>query len=235
MMRNILPLLILCAILGLASCNETLEPSDISCESSGYYPLNVGYFIVYDVTEIEHSELGEDDTIHYQLKEVLADTFTDLANKQTYRIERFTRANEMEDWALDSIWSVRNEGQRIVKTESNIPLIKLICPLSEELSWDGNMLNGLEEQEYVVQDLQQTFMTSNGFFDNSLTVIQKADTSSILSRDFRVEVFAKDVGLVYKKLEIFRYCDDSNDPCFGQDSVIGGQFYEQALLEVGQE
>ena len=74
-----------------------------------------------------------------------------------------------------------------MKTESNVPLIKLICPLSEELSWDGNMLNAIDAQEYVVQDLQQTFTTKNQLFDNSVTVVQKADTSSILSRDFRVE------------------------------------------------
>ena len=235
MMRNIFFFLIFISFLGFISCNETLEPTNASCSGTGFYPLSIGYFIIYNVEEIEHSELGEDDTINYQVKEVLVDTFSDLANQQAYRVERFKRADETANWALDSIWTVRDEGQRLVKIENNTPFVKLVCPLAEELSWDGNMLNGLEEQAYVVQDLQQTFTTTNGLFDNSVTIVQKADTNSILNRDFRVEVFAKDVGLIYKKLEFFRYCDDSNDPCFGQDSVIGGRFYEQVLLETGHE
>lgn len=234
-MRKLLLFSIFLSFLSLYACNETLDPTDNSCESTGLYPLNIGYFISYEVTEIEHSELAEDDTINYQIKEVLADTFTDLAMRQAYRVERFRRENETQNWSLDSIWTVRDEGIRVVKVESNIPYVKLICPLAEELSWDGNAFNSLEEQLYVVQDLQETFNIDGELFDNSVKVIQKADTSSLLSRDFRVEVFANDIGLIYKKNEIFRYCDDAEDPCFGQDSVIGGTFYEQKLIDFGQE
>jgi len=236
MTKNTMLFLVSCFLLmGIYACNETLDPVDTSCEGTGFYPLSVGNFITYEVTEIEHSELGEDDTIHYQLREVLADTFTDLGDQMAFRIERFRRENEGDEWSLDSIWTVRDEGQRLVKIENNIPFVKLICPLTEELSWDGNLFNSLEEEPYVVRDLQQVFETTNGSFNNSVTIIQKADTNSILNRDFRVEVFAQEVGLVYKKIEFFRFCDDSNDPCFGQDSVIGGRFYEQVLLEFGQE
>lgn len=217
------------------SCNESLEPTDTSCDASGFYPLNLGYFISYEVTEIQHSELGEDDTLKYQIKEVLADTFTDLSAQRAYRLERFSRADASADWQLDSIWAVRDEGLRLVKVESNVPFVKLICPLVEENSWDGNLFNNLAEQTYVVQDLQQSFQLDDELFDHSVTVIQKADTVSILNRDYRVEVFAKDIGLIYKKNEIFRFCDDFDDPCFGQDSVIGGTFYEQKLLDFGQE
>lgn len=235
MIRKVFPFLSLLLIFGLVACNETLAPTDSSCGASGFYPLTIGYFISYEVTEIQHSELAEDDTINYQIKEVLADTFTDLSAQQAYRIERFRRDNESQTWALDSVWTVRNEGLRLVKVESNVPYVKLICPLEEELSWDGNLFNGLAPETYVVQDLQQGYQVDDNFFDQTVTVVQKADTASLLSRNYRIEVFAQDIGLVYKKNENFRYCDDADDPCFGQDSVIGGVFYEQKLLDFGQE
>lgn len=234
-MRKLLPFLVLLLIAGLTSCNETLAPTDTSCAASGLYPLAIGNFISYEVTEIQHSELGEDDTINYQLKEVLADTLTDLSAQQAYRIERFRRTNESQNWSLDSIWTVRNEGVRIVKVESNVPYVKLICPLEEELSWNGNAFNGLMEERYVVQDLQEPFQLDSELFDNTVKVVQHADTSSLLSRDYRIEIFAQNIGLIYKKKEVFRFCDNADDPCFGQDSVIGGTFYEQKLLDFGQE
>ena len=219
----------------ILSCNiGTIAPSEQDL-GKNYYPLEVGKFVIYDVKKIKYNELTVHDTSIYQLKEVVADTFRNTASELIYRIERFKRGTLIDQWQLDSVWTSRLENNaRYVRTENNVPFIRLVLPADNNISWNANALNVLKEDIHNIRNFGKRFQLGNDLFKETITVIQNQD-SSLVDKDVRLEIYADTLGLIYKKSEIFQYISDASDGRFGQDFIVRGDFLEQTYFQAGKE
>lgn len=230
-------LLTLCLI-GMAtlmnSCDlgtiERARPED----GPAFAPIGPGRYVVYDVASVEHFELAEDIYRFYQLKEVFVAPFTDPEGRESWRIERYIRPIGSQRWEIDSVWQARLDNGRYIRTENNTPFIRLAFPERAGLSWNGNAFNALGAETYRIEQFNQPFRVRNRSFNPTLTVLQQRD-SSLIHRDFRYEVYAQEIGMVYKRVERFRYIDRADNPFFGKDSIIAGLFLEQVAVEHGVE
>jgi hypothetical protein len=191
--------------------------------------MQEGQELVYQVTKITHQELVRDDTSRYQLKQVLANV-EQGDGFELYRMELYVRANSNAVWQIDSVWSVKNEPQQIVQQESNIPYLKAVFPAYKSLFWDGHAYNRLGRKLYTVESIDEPYTVKGKVYEKAMAVVQ-SNTKSLLSKDSRLEVYSAGKGLVYKRWEVYQYINDSQSAFYGKDSIIGGVFYEQTLIQ----
>ncbi len=199
-MKKILSLLMLLSlIIGLANCGKrtSLEPSYLSYD---YYPYDTLSWWIYEVDSTAWVTLNSTtDTFHfnYQIKEEYTNTFTDNANRKGILLQRSIRANQNESWRLKDIWKVYKNSMRVEKIEENVNFIKLVFPARQGKKWDGNAYNTMDEQLYTITELHKAYSGNGITFDSTLTVVQE-DFVSLINEDIAMEVFAKDVGMIYK-------------------------------------
>ncbi|MBT31064.1 MAG: hypothetical protein CMO01_15515 [Thalassobius sp.] len=199
------------------SCSESeIEPPS-SLYGASFYPLNEGHYVEYAVEKITYKEFEATDTSRYYLKEEIGDTLSDLTGNIIQKVFLYTRTDTIQNWQLDSVWSVRYDFNRIIKTEHNTPYIKLALPLSINKQWDGNALNTFDEQLYTVQDFKQAYEE----FDNTLKIVSQND-SSLVDKNVKWELYADSIGLIEELQISLEYISDFSDPYYGTDSIQRG-------------
>lgn len=216
-----------------AGCSESVAP-DNSRLGYNFFPLEKGQYRIYDVNSTEYFFSAENITRNYQLKEFVADTFQNLEGGISYRMERFTRNDESEEWQLDSVWTARSNATQAIQVEHNLPLLKLVFPFRENKTWDANVYNDKAEDEHEMVGLFQAFVRNDEVVhENTVTVIQEEVTNNILFWDVRKEVYGENVGLVYKEITQLEYCAEAD--CLGQAIIEAGIEYTQQIREYGKE
>lgn len=225
------PLVLAGLVLSLSACSKMadVEPNQLGYD---FYPLESGRFAIYDLTDITYSLTAPADTHAYQLKEVVKESFPDLAGTTSYRIERYTREEPDQPWEIDSVWTSRQTPNQVVTNENSVPFVKMIFPLRENQKWNGNAFNNLEEDEYVMKKIDKAYSVGASKFDQTVTVVQGSD-SSLVNQDKRTEVYAKSVGLIYKEKIIVQFCSSSD--CLGQGRVDFGVKQIQQIVDHGKE
>lgn len=224
------PIFFILLITGLVfSCSkDSIDPDDLSVGKE-YYPLQIGAWLEYDVFWAKLQSSGKD-TLRYRLREEVTETFTS-EGETFYRLERFYLYNQADGWELDSVWTARSTPHQAIKRENNKDFVKFTFPVKNGKKWDGNVLNTSNQDEYTMEKLRFPFQAydTTPAFDNTLTVIQ-GDFVSLVDVDKRREVYAKDIGLVYKESETF-IIDVQGDPPVQGDSI--GRHYIQTLVDYG--
>jgi len=188
---------------------------------SDYYPLQTGRVFIYrldsSIIPISGSELL---VKSYHAKDSIADTIRDNMMRLSYRIYRFvTDTLETQPWQTTGTFYVTPEEQTVeFVDDNNLRFIKLKQPLRDYFSWDGNSYietktatspyQYLDGWNYTYQNLGMPYTVEKGTLDNTVTVVQQDETSppgpfdvgSYQQRNYSVEVYAKDIGLIYKEL-----------------------------------
>ncbi len=209
---------------GLSACRplgDSPLPSEGNEARIGYdfFPLETGRFIAYDVQETRYSLASVPVVSAYQVKERIGEAFTQTESIASYRLERFRRTSETQPWQLDSVYTVRRETIRAVRTEHNVAYIKLVFPVIEGLRWNGNVFNANGSETYELRKLDQPLRVGNLAFDRTLTVTQQAD-SSLVSLQRRTECYARSIGLIYRENTQLFYCNAPN--CLGKGTIDFG-------------
>ncbi|MCS6822645.1 MAG: hypothetical protein NZ551_12370 [Microscillaceae bacterium] len=230
MSYRIFPLLFL--LFALFACEQIpVEPLEKRL-GLAYAPIEVGRYIIYEVTEKIYSLSAPMEEKKYQLLERIAETFEDIQGENALRIERFKRNTVTEPWQIDSVWVAKRTSQLFIKTENNIPYIKLTFPIQENKTWNGNARNNFSEQTYRMTNLNQRRRIRNLTFDRTLQVIQRRD-SSLVGLNKQIEIYAENVGLIYKESNVVTYCSTPN--CLGQGIISFGNITTFQIIAYGQD
>lgn len=200
-MKQFKSYLFLLLFISLASCKK--DPSANADTELGYdyFPVEVGNYSVYDVDSIVYNDFtGEIDTFNYQLKEVIESDFVDNGGRVSQRIERYNRDNDSAEWHIQDVWQATRTTNRAERVEENVKYIRLMFPVREGLKWDGNAYNTDEEWKYVYQNAHKADLINGISFDSTVTVLQR-DEFNLIEVQYYEERYAKDVGLIYKKVD----------------------------------
>lgn len=164
-----------------------------------YFPEKTGTYVVYEVDSFYYNDFTSTvDTFQFQIKEKITDIFTDLNNRPTLKIERFYRENNAEEWLIKDVWFGNRTSNTAEKVEENIRYVKIVFPLKKDLAWNGNRFNHLGEQNYSLTKLNESLMLGSLKFDSTIYISQMAD-SNLIEKKMAFEIYAKHVGLVFKK------------------------------------
>lgn len=183
------------ALAFLAGCKSENADPEMGYE---FYPATINSWISYSVDSIWYAE-GAADTFHYEIKELIESEFTDDEGRSARRIERFFRLNNDQQWVLKDIWKVIVTKRKVEKVEENIRFVRLNFPVNTSQYWDGNALNNLERWDYSYAQVGESQTFSDTYFPRTATVNQEGAVN-LIEQERGQEVYAADVGLVYKHL-----------------------------------
>jgi len=224
------------------SCEESETLSVQSDEE--FFPLMVGFYQIYQVEETIYSELNEPVENVYGLKVMVVDSFQNLSGSITYVIHRSTLQTGQDTYEYFDTWAARKESDQVVVDEGNTSFIKLAYPLVIGKQWNGNALNDLGGEQscgenpstacdiYRVESVGP--VSINGLsFNDTLEVLLNNNADPIVKQDIRKEIYARNVGLVYKETSILEYCTVGS--CIGQQQIDKGIESKLTLVEYGNE
>ena len=199
----------------LIGCGDSTN-KPVYLKPSDYQPLKIGVWYIYDVDSITYNDFTTPvtvDSINFQLKEEITDTFTDQAGKLNFRLERSKRfyndsiVFDNLAWELTDIWYITQDGKNIQRVEENNRYISLLNPIKDKAIWDGNALNSLESWDYTYLKVDEPFDT----YGNTVTVNQYVFDDPLIYYELYEEVYAKGIGLV-NRVRIHVESQDYSNP-----------------------
>jgi hypothetical protein len=239
MKRNILPVLSLAILLGIVlfSCTKKKDDSYRENPSKGYFPLSFGKYVVYDVDSILWDDFQCVKSLHrYQMRHTIVDTFRDDSNRLTYRVDVMIRKQDSLPWENHRVIFVTPTDTRLELVESNLRYIKLVFPISDNVTWQGNSMIPALDQDYrylqgwTYQYSNYTEPFNDGFtyFENTVTVShvdeQQNDPetmpNSYAYKTYSQEVYAFNVGMVYREMTHWVYDPSVGTLCRKGYSVV---------------
>lgn len=225
MNRKKLPILFivfaLCSLV-VVSCKRTSEDKYKNDPSMGYFPIKVGHFVVYNVDSVIYNDfLGLEIDHHYQMRYLIADTFTDNAGRLSYRVETSIRTYDTVPWKTAQVHYFTSDGSKLEYVENTLRFIKHVYPIEEGKTWKGNAMIDPNDQSlsyfadwnYKYLNVAKDYNRDSINFSNTVTITQcdeQQNDPDLLPaaysyKTFSKEVYAFDIGMVYKELTHWTY------------------------------
>lgn len=217
------------------ACEESEAPN-AKFSGPGYLPLAVGNYWTYQMDQIDYLVLGND-TSSYELRELISDSLVATSGEVTYLISRQRRNPANQEWRTDSIWSVRKNQQQVVVTENGRSFVKLVFPVMEGQTWDGNAFNNLGVTTFSYETVLTPDILSTAFGSDTISAIRTVLSnlvSPIVGTDQRSEIYVNGIGLVQKDLNVINLCTDNTKCPDNFGDTLSGIFLRQVLIDYGQ-
>lgn len=209
-------------------CQDDVVQPSVDNAGAAYFPLEVGRFYIYDVDETIYNLSGPNNS-KYQLRETVFDSFPNLAGGITYKIQR--EKNDNGTWRTDLIWSATKSANQVVITENNSPVIKMVFPVKDGLTWDGNSLNANFRAEFRYELMAEPLSIGSTNYDIVLKIVIADIPENLTGLDQRYEYYHEGTGLISKNFTTLRYCTRN---CTGSLQIEGGLILKQNLVEYGK-
>lgn len=214
---NIISFLWLVILLLLGACRREVEQPHLTFDYD-FYPLAVGRSWTYELDSIIYDPSPQGtaiDSSHWQVKEVVVDTFYDLTGVLFYRIERFERAVDSLPWQIKQVYAEGRTDREAYRLIDNMRLIPLIFPIVKGSQWDGNRyidplqtvvvagenLEMFKGWNYFCEALDEPVSVGSLSFPQTTTV-RMADSENLIELRSAVEQYAREVGLIYREYQI---------------------------------
>lgn len=214
---------LLCLLVILATnfgCSESTVTEDLDEVVQGieYFPLEIGKFVSYQVDstifDVDGNSTAIINTTSF-VKEEVSDTLRDNEGDLIYRIERFEKTNLDDPWAIKDVWVSKRTEFQAERVEENLRFIKMIFPLAEDATWNGNLyiddrtiipiagesIEVFKNWSSELKLLGQPANIGDLFFDE-VTTISHADSENLIELRQVTEKYAKGVGLVEREMWI---------------------------------
>jgi len=203
---ELLAAIIIIAISILSSCGK--ESLELPSPSYNYFPTDLGRYVIYDVDSIVHStdDNDNDDSVyyfHYQVKEVIDTPFIDGEGKERQVVVRYYRPDSTQAWSFNIVWSQTLSSTAAYRWEDNVPYHKMGFPISNEIQWNGNDKNTMNEEMYHYTDIHSSKSLNIFDFDSTITVIQR-DDNNFVELIYGKEIYAAGIGMIFKERDDLR-------------------------------
>jgi len=182
----------------IMSCNSTEEP--IAMPGTSYYPLEMGKYITYSVTEYSHDAfLEKTDTTYFWQKEILEDTFNDISGSLVYKMGISISKDSGKNWIFNSFAIVEKDNNSGIRTENNTRKTILGFPFRELKTWDVNALNVQDKKLARVKNLEKSVTTILGKQFAKSVLIDLGNQVDPILTNIENEVYAEGLGLIERK------------------------------------
>ena len=171
-----------------------------------YFPDDAGRYVIYNVDSTYYDDAADSSrNYRFQLKEKIESVYTDNQNRPAIRLERYIKLYDPAvpysamSWQLRNVWAENRTVSTAEKVEDNVRYIKLAFPVKENQVWDGNAqnINGAQNYSYLFYDLPRTL---GGMHFDSVLQVNQRNESSIINQVYYEEKYARNTGLVYKRV-----------------------------------
>ncbi|WP_207515485.1 hypothetical protein [Longitalea luteola] len=214
----------------LSGCEKKTDDI-VSDPVEAFLPMQTGKYVIYLLDSTRFVNFGQKDTtVTYFAKDTVEGPATDNLGRAGWRVVRYLRdtaSGHEADWNAVLTYQVIPGQQKIEVKEGNFRYIKLAIPVKDGFSWRGNGYipsnpygelfefsndEDIQTWDYTYQDVGVAAQFGNKNYDSTITVVQIADSTNLpletgipASKTYWVEKYAKNIGLVYKEVEIWEY------------------------------
>ena len=206
------------ALLLLFSCEKESIPADQLDKETDYYPLVIGKYIDYAYDSIVYDENGSA-TLRYQgfIREQIDSVLKSNDDEKQFRLIKYWRRDSLQNWVISDVESVTLTDNQLIRSEENLPFIRLIFPPALNKRWNGNALfdenivvkfagesiRMFQGWEYKI--VQKDISGTIGSFalDSLLEVEEVNDDESIFSLRYSKQTYAKGIGPVKREMRIY--------------------------------
>lgn len=212
----------------LASCRPSPQQQGLAIDE--FVPLNTGKTITYRVDSLVFTQFGRQAETHsYIMRYTIDSSFLDNQGRKSYRVIRTIRDTlQSQPWKTDGSFYITATPMQAEWIENNLRQIKLQTPLREGAQWNGNRFltsnplnppydfsndDNIQNWIYTVSTPVTSFQFRNKQYDNVITVLQVDEAVNVpiviptafAFRNFAVDRFAKNIGLVYREWESWEF------------------------------
>jgi hypothetical protein len=205
----------------LYSCSKTEKYQTESLNE--FYPMQTGKYIIYQLDSLVYVAFGtRDTTIRYQVKYETDSLIQDNLGRSAYRVFRFIRKNENENWTPDATFMSIATNNQVEFVENNLRFIKLKAPIVNGFSWKGNSfidtysanspVRYLDNWDYTYESVGESQLIGSNTIENCISILQRDEVIGLPDQpdsyseiNYSKEVYAKGIGLVYKKFNHKEY------------------------------
>jgi len=220
MRKYLLPFTLgLMTLLSLNSCKK--EKEDLSELSYGrnFFPLAKGKYVLYNVDSTYWDDFLRAEIVYSsQMRYQIADTFTNAEGKLSYKVDVYHRKQTTDSFRIKEVFYISDNETSIEVNQRNLTFIKMIFPVTEGATWDGNARIPKFDQEYTAEynnsnwiysyhNLNAPFDPGNNYYERTVTVNHiddqlnnpDVDSTAYAYRNFSQEVYAYGVGMIYRE------------------------------------
>ena len=135
-----------------------------------------------------------------------------------------------DPWKADSIWTIQQWPDKLIRTENNRAYVKLTFPITSNSVWNQNEYNDLPASAYRYNQLGKPY----GNYTNTIQAISKQNDSTAISLNRQFAVYGYQTGLIYRESTALAYCQ-SSPACIGKGQIASGYRQRWTLLDSGKE
>ena len=216
MRKLLLPFLLVSV--GLVSCKKETEDLSEMAQGHKFFPLEIGKYILYDVDTLYWNDFLQAQVPEsWQARYDVVDTFRDAGGRLSYRINVQRRRNDTDPFQPIDVLYVTPTDASIEYKQRNLTFLKMVFPVTEGKSWNGNAMIPLNDEDYAefdndkwsytYADFDREFDPGNNLYEHTVTVNQiddalnnpDIDSTAYAYRNYSKEIYAYNVGMVYKE------------------------------------
>jgi hypothetical protein len=241
-------LLAIACFASLFSCKKTVKST--TDPTLNYFPLQLGKYVTYAVDSFYYrGDVCVKIETRCQLKYAITDTYTDNKKRLSYIMDVYFRPYNGGDWIQQSVVLLTTtptpvfstatpKTTSLLYTQDRTQFVKLIFPIQNGYTWQGNQYAQVQDSaftylknwNYTYQNMGLSYNNGNINFDNTVTVLEddestnypNVDSLQLAYRTYAKEVYAYNVGMIYKEWTHYTYRPTPSDTmqCWDGYSVI---------------
>jgi hypothetical protein len=222
-------------LFALSSCKKDDKPAPkASPDYKQYYPLKVGSYRIYGADSVRYSGLNNHplDSFHFELEEIITSKFKDNTGNDTYKVERYRRADSSQPWQLVKVFTMDIDGQRGEWVENNSRYVKLVFPVEKGKTWNADEYNDEDSMNIntaVYYDAHVPFSNGRLSFD-SVAVVEYQNQQDFITKIYQQERYASNVGLVQLQYDSLGMQHPDADT---SKVNISGWIYKLSIIKYG--
>ncbi|MBA9077411.1 hypothetical protein [Rufibacter quisquiliarum] len=234
-MRRIL--IVLALVAGFfSSCSDEEVVLDPVKQGYDYYPLEVGSYRIYHVTETRYRDnVGQ--TTEYERRELIDAITKDQTGKEWYRVEVSRREPGASSWSVKGVKLLSASPTSLQVQENNRSTVLMVFPVVSGKTWVHDAFSKISTTDtiYAYENAGEAFEMNSRKYDKTVKIL-KNYYKDLLVLDDRYEVLAFQVGPVYRHSKVYQYCNDgSGNACErGVDYIQEGNDVIEELVETGK-
>jgi hypothetical protein len=218
------------------STKETLNLT----KAEELYPLQNGKTFIYRLDSTVVSNFSKSLSIKsYIAKDSIADSFIDAQGRNAFKIFRYiTDTLQTKPWVYTAtFFAVYSDNNIEFVDNNNLRTITIASPIKNGTQWYGSKyINApntssdfyfLKDWYFEIKNADEPFTVKKGIINNTYTILQ-ADESDpegpfnpnlpLSRKAYSIEVYAKNIGLIYKEFLHWEWQNPNNDGSYTNNS-----------------
>jgi hypothetical protein len=184
----------------LLSCNKENFAPAVDFKYN-FYPLALTKVLVYKVDSTAYDSYANTvKNFKFQIKDSVANSYTDGSNRTAYRIERYKKLPNETVWRFQKTISRVLTPRNAEETINNKTYVRLVFPPQMGALWNANSKNNLEKQDFSITEIYDSFSLNNLSFNS--TLVTYTEDINLIRENTETHTYAQDVGLIASDVRV---------------------------------